>query len=118
MIRGSARAGIELLGLIAGFAIWASAFAMLYGLHGLACSSGGTSTLQTTRAVLLGVLSFHVLLHIALIYWCLRRRRDVSRQPRLLIRRASLILSIGALCATLWTSAPIVFLRICDTNPI
>lgn len=103
---------IEILGLVAGFAIWSSAFVSLYALHGGACDGGWFSSPGAARLVLAAVLSLHLLLHAALCVW-LWRRLQTGGQPVVFLRTASLILAVAAMGATLWTSGPVLVLQIC-----
>lgn len=103
---------IEILGLVAGFAIWSSAFVSLYALHGGACEDGWFSSPGAVRAVLAAVLILHLLLHAALCYW-LWRRVQAGDGSVVFLRTASLILSVAAMGATIWTSAPVLVLQIC-----
>lgn len=103
---------IEILGMVAGFVIWASAFTSLYGLHGGACETAVFSDPLTLRLALTGIFVIHLAAHLLLCYWLLRRAGAEQGTLRFL-RRASCVLSFCALGATLWIGAPVLFLRTC-----
>ncbi|MFN4183371.1 MAG: hypothetical protein ACK4M6_01180 [Hyphomonas sp.] len=105
---------VEIIGLVAGFAIWSSAFVMLYALHGGACDGGWFSDLRQARGALAAVLALHLLLHVALCVWLWRRLQAGDRRSVIFLRTASFVLAICAAGATLWTSAPVLVLQICD----
>lgn len=101
----------EALGLVAGFAIWSLAFALLYGAHGLACGLGIAPA--ATRTALLVLLGAHVAVLGWLVGWLLRRFRSAQAKPLRFVRGVSLALAIGAAGATLWIGLPVAALAVC-----
>ena len=104
---------IEILGLVAGFAIWSSAFVSLYALHGGACDGGWFSGPGAVRIALASVLALHLVLHAALCIWLWRRLQAGGDRRAIFLRSTSLILAFAAAGATVWTSAPVLVLGIC-----
>lgn len=103
----------EILGLIAGFAIWCSAFVSLYALHGWACGSGLQIDSGTVRAALAALLVLHLAAHAGLSVWLFRRMKASDRSQARFLKAASFVLALAAGGATVWTSAPVLFLEIC-----
>jgi hypothetical protein len=99
--------GNPMLGLIAGFAIWSSAFVVLYGFAGLACEYGWQRVpfgpLSLSRAIMLGIFA----VHLAALAWLLSRQlrslRDTARPDTVrFLNRAGTALTVTAIAATLW----------------
>lgn len=88
---------IALLRLSAGLIGWATAFCLIYALHGLACA-GGWRAARWVLAAAWG-LSLAVTLGIAL--W-------LSRRPATLLDRASAATGWAGFVATLVTFAPLI----------
>lgn len=107
---------IDLIGLVAGFAIWSSAFIMLYGLHGGVCEARvvGESGGAYLRLTLVAILAVHLLAHAALIWWFARRLNAAGEGPQRFLRLVALLLAVLALGSTLWTSSPVLFLSLCS----
>lgn len=105
----------DLLGLVAGFAIWSSAFVVLYAVHGGACgaSSAGDAPAAWLRSALIAIFALHLAAHAALIWWFTHRLDAHGAAPGRFLRATSLILAIAAMLATVWTSSPVLFLRLC-----
>lgn len=101
----------EAAGLVAGFGLWALAFTLLYGAHGVICS-GDTFGPVPARWALIAILVTMIIAHAGLIAWFIYRLK-ASPSSRRLIRRASLSLAVAALGATLWTGIPALSLQIC-----
>lgn len=104
---------IEILGLVAGFAIWSSAFVSLYAVHGGACDGGWFARQETIRVVLAVILALHLLLHAALCFWLWGRAKEKTVPSVFFLRTATFVLALAAAGATLWTSAPVFILRVC-----
>lgn len=107
-----------LLGLAAGFLVWSAAFVVLYGLHALGCAwgwdaraAGPTSLL---RLVLVGAWVGHLALLVLLVLLARRLAgaAGAGEGPRLLAQ-ATLVLSLAALVATLWTGLPVIAYPLC-----
>lgn len=109
MIRGPANG--EAAGLVAGFGIWALAFLLLYGSHGAICSADmlGPAGARTT---LIAIWIMAILAQGGLAIWFFRRLR-AAPEPLRFIRLASLILSVAAIGATVWTGLPAISLKAC-----
>lgn len=106
----------EALGLIAPFALWALAFSVLYGGHGLACGIGmqPADYASVTRIVLGLILVTFIAAH-AWLAWRSWRRWKGGGEPALrFVRLASFALALAALATTLWTGFPVLVLRICS----
>lgn len=107
-----------LLGLVAGYLVWSSAFLVLYGMHALGCawdweavSAGPTSLLRLTLVV---AWVAHVALAGGLTLFSWRIGRGVEgNEGAGLVARTTLILSASALVATLWTGIPVVAYPLC-----
>lgn len=102
----------EILGLVAGFGVWASAFSILYGLHGGACEAVWFRSEGQLRAALIAVLGIHIAAHITICTWFIRRLRTAP-SDLVFLRTASLVLAISALGTTIWTAAPVLVLKTC-----
>lgn len=108
---GRIKAG-DLLWLAAGFALWFSALAFLYGVHALGCAFGWSA--EAVRVTLIGIL----LLHLAVIgvLWRVRARQQaiagVGRQGVFVHW-----LIVGTLAAafvkTVLMFAPVLVLTVC-----
>jgi len=106
---------IELLGLVAGFAVWSLGFVLLYGAHGLACSLGvrpGAGD-GAARAVLAGLFALLLAANLWLVLRLRRRLRQAPGGPVRFVRLASLALATAAAGASLWTGFPVLTLGIC-----
>lgn len=112
MERSQAR---ETLCLVVPFVVWALGFVLLYGGHGLACAVGvRAGEYAGITRIALGVLLAVVLTAQGwIVYRYLQRLRAGTGEGRHFVRLASLVLSIAALGASLWTGLPVLFLRIC-----
>lgn len=101
----------EAAGLIAGFALWSLAFAVLYGAHGAICATGVLGE-AGGRILLIGLWAVMIAGLAALITWLVRQLR--TAQPALhFIRLVSLALAVAALGATAWIGIPALILSIC-----
>ena len=100
----------KLLLLVAGFLIWSSAFAVLYGVQGLGCRLGwaevGLGPVSLNRTALVAVWAVHIGL-IGFLAAVLVRRRS-SGCALSFIDRAGLALTFCALMATVWIGLPIL----------
>ncbi|MFN3313368.1 MAG: hypothetical protein ACK46Q_07870 [Hyphomonas sp.] len=103
----------ETLGLVAGFAIWSSAFVLIYAAHGWACGSGLQVNQGSVRAILAVLLGLHLAAHAVLCVWLYRRMKTGEPPQASFLKLASFVLAVGAGGATVWTSAPVLFLEIC-----
>lgn len=113
--------GAQLLLLaIAGFIIWASAFAALYGMQGLGCALG----LQ--RVVLLGSNLLTILLvllwigHLALtgvlLWFCIvrwRPRRAARNEVTTFLAVVTCLTTASAVAATFYIGVPVLLLPPC-----
>ena len=100
----------RLLLLAAGFALWASAFVVLYGLNAVGCAFEWPQRLQ--RGLLLTALALHLTALAWLAWHCWQRRRDCSASG--FLEYVGLGATVAALAATLLTFAPSVVLTLCD----
>ncbi|MDF2096939.1 hypothetical protein [Aquibaculum arenosum] len=105
-----------LLGLIAGYLIWASCFVSLYTLQSVGCAlaldlPAGPFGLNATTLVLVIIW----LLHLAGLALLIHRthRSHPENEHASFMRRVSLILHFSALAATLWVGFPVLFLPPC-----
>ncbi|MGP9822811.1 hypothetical protein ACTZWW_22520 [Salinarimonas sp. NSM] len=112
-----------LIGLVAGFLVWSSAFLVLYGLHALGCAWGWEARAVGPTSALRLVLVLAWALHVALLAaLALAARRGLppkgltgegeDRTPAL-VAGATLVLTLAALVATLWTGLPVVAYPLC-----
>jgi len=103
----------NLTGLVAGFLIWSSAFAALYGLHAIGCAAdwqGAGIYASPLRLALLAVW----LMHMAALAWLtLRFRPFAALKAAPFLDRAACALSALALAATGATGAPVLALELC-----
>jgi hypothetical protein len=106
---------LEILGLVAGFAIWSLVFVVLYGAHGLACGRDGEVAIPAglTRAALILLYFAGLGAQAALVFWFRARLRTAGGAPLRFLRRASFLLAAGALVATAWTGLPVLTTSIC-----
>ncbi|WP_366555072.1 hypothetical protein [Aquibaculum sediminis] len=105
-----------LLGLIAGYLIWASCFVSLYTVLSLGCAlapnlPAGPFGLN----VITLVLALVWLLHLAGFALLIQRTHSGHPEDEHagFMRRVSLILHFSALAATLWVGLPVLFLPPC-----
>ncbi|HVM38789.1 MAG TPA: hypothetical protein VM265_10450 [Sphingomicrobium sp.] len=108
--------GTEALALVAPFALWGLAFALLYAGHGLACGVGVRPGNHDglTRLLLALLLLVFLGLHAWLAWLFLRRWRRGSEGAVGFIRLAAWVLGVAAFATTVWTGAPVLFLTICS----
>lgn len=107
-----------LLGLVAGFLVWSSAFLVLYGLHALGCAWGWDARPAGPASLLRLVLLAAWALHVALVAALALLARRLARAPgepggAPLVGRATLALSLAALVATVWTGIPVLAYPLC-----
>ena len=97
-----------MIGLIAGFAIWSSAFVLLYGFIGLACEYGWDNVplgpLSLSRMVMLGIFIVHLTALAFLLIRQMQALQDSEKRPVtvLFLNRAGTALTVTAIAATLW----------------
>lgn len=110
---------VNLLVLIAGFVIWASAFSVLYGVLSIGCEYGWqnirTGPVSLNTLVLAALLFAHLIAHLALLVFT-GRRLAISggwNAPARFLARGSFGTAAAGMVATLWTGAPIAFLTQC-----
>lgn len=109
-----------LIGLVAGFLVWSSAFLVLYGVHALGCAWGWEArALGPTSALRLALVVVWAL-HVVVLAWlalaprrALPAARRVPEPTPALLARATLVLTLAALVATLWTGLPVVAYPLC-----
>lgn len=109
----SSRKGMDVLLLAAGFAIWSSAFASLYGLSGIGCAMGWDQILAGPVSMLRLALSAVWLAHCGAGLWLARyaaRRRHLRRD---MFTDGAYRLSLAALAASVATGAPGMVLSLC-----
>lgn len=101
----------DLMWLTAGFGLWFSALATLYGVHALGCAFGWSAT--ELRVTLVGIMLLH-LLAIGLL-WRLRARRIVTATGGQGVFMHWLV--VGTLAAafakTVLMFAPVLVLSVC-----
>ncbi len=103
----------ETLGLVAGFAIWCSAFVSIYAAHGWACGSGLQVDRGAVRVILAVLFGLHLAAHAVMCVWLFRRMNTGEPPQASFLKLASFVLAIAAGGATVWTSSPVLFLEIC-----
>ncbi|MFV0623192.1 hypothetical protein ACBY01_04155 [Sphingomonas sp. ac-8] len=99
-----------LIRLLAGLTLWAAAFALLYGLHGIGCAVGWDRRIVAGVSVQHGALAgawFVSLVAAALLAWRLRRPRAT------VLDRATAALGLVGLAATFATGLPILTAPAC-----
>lgn len=101
----------EAAALVAGFALWSLAFALLYGAHGTICSVGDDTPIGG-RVILTGLWALMLAAHAALIALFVKRLRTATTTQRF-VRLIALVLSVAALGATVWTGIPVIGLQVC-----
>ena len=91
---------------VGAFAIWASAFTLLYIVQALGCRFRGAETILLHRATMYGIWIVHLvpltLLLIALL------------QSSVPMRRVAILGTAAALGATAWTGLPLFFASACQ----
>ncbi len=90
-----------------GFALWASAFTLLYAVQGAGCAFGwhrsSFGSLSLLRLLLIAVWAAHMALLAWLNFYCWGMLRTASRtMPDVFLWRASAVLSAAAIAATAW----------------
>lgn len=94
--------------------VWLASFSAIYGLHGVICSGGWPSVamlgIPLSRVVLVLAWMSATGLQIALL---LAVRSAQFGSASTFVRRTSIILSVAALIATLWTLFPVVVTSTC-----
>lgn len=111
---------LGLLGLVAGFLVWSSAFLVLYGLHALGCAWGWDAReagpANLLRLVLVGAWIVHLAIVGLLVLGARRLRTAATGVPgdgAPLVASATLVLSAAALVATVWTGLPLLAYPLC-----
>ncbi|UPG74598.1 hypothetical protein MVG78_21140 (plasmid) [Roseomonas gilardii subsp. gilardii] len=104
--------------LLAGFAVWGSAFVALYGGVSLGCAWGWDARplgpVSLLRGLLLLILAAHLLVLTLLLRWCWRPLRSApGHSLGHFLGLASLAATAAALLATLWTGLPVLGLSAC-----
>lgn len=102
-----------IFGLVAGFAVWSSAFAALYGLHAVGCNLGWQAPERYASRLRLALVAMW-LLHAAMLGWLvLHFKTTAAAAAPTFLERAAVTLSALALAVTLLTGAPILALDLC-----
>lgn len=93
-----------LLLMAAGFAIWASAFVLLYSAASLGCELGWNhirvGPISLSRTVLIGLWLVHMAALAWLFLYCARAAHDDQRDR--FIHRAAMYLTVAAIASTVW----------------
>ena len=107
--------------LVAGFLVWTSSFAALYGLHATGCAVGWQDPGHYASPLRLA-LGLVWLLHLAALAWLAARIGRAAQPTPVLtgeaptgafLHRAAFTLTLVALVATVATGAPIALLEPC-----
>lgn len=116
----SRRVALPLLLLVAGYAIWGTAFNLLYGLHALGCAAGWHQTAlgptDLLRAALAGAYVLHIGAFAVLLAYQRHAMRSASETGTL--HRIGLWLTASAFLASAAILLPAVVLETCVTGPI
>lgn len=101
---------IALLRLTAGLILWAAAFSLIYGLHGIGCAAGWDARdvggLSLQRAVLLAAWGVSLAAAVALALWLGRRRATT-------LDRAAIALGWAGVAAVAVTFLPVAVVQSC-----
>lgn len=115
-----APSGAALLLLIAGFSIWASAFACLYGALTFGCAFGWEHAtvggIGALRLALALIWAAHVLATVLLLAWTGRRVGSGSAGSKAMaafVLPAAWGATLSAVAATLWIGAPLLGTQLC-----
>ena len=100
-----------LVAMAAGFALWASCFAMLYAGHAFGCAQGWQDSVLL-RAGLIVLWLAHLAALALLARHHHRLWRASNRLPSFLAH-IGFVLDLAAMVAVIWTGVPILFLRTC-----
>jgi hypothetical protein len=96
--------------LAAGFAIWASAFVLLYSAASLGCELGwnqaNVGPISLLRTVLIGLWLIHMAALAWLFVYCARASR--SGETDRFIHRAAMYLTMAAIASTVWIGLALV----------
>ncbi|HWK95862.1 MAG TPA: hypothetical protein VNR39_10600 [Pseudolabrys sp.] len=105
--------------MILGFAVWAAAFSILYGVQGTGCELGWhrqtIGPLSLLRILLIVIWGAH-LAALAWVYWCCRAALAVTSaraMPEAFLWRAASALTITAAVATVWIGFALLVPSIC-----
>lgn len=117
-MNGSNEPRFPLVGLIAGFTIWAVAFVVIYAIFSVGCRFGwqsisiaGPVSLQQVVLALLFIIA--VIAAVAVIVIFRRRSARSHTRPRIFLERVGLVAGWAALVSTIVTFGPIFFLSSC-----
>jgi hypothetical protein len=95
--------------------IWLISFSLIYGLHGIVCSSSWSTVpslagLTQGRLVLIAAFAMAILVQITLVFLSSGRFGAAVG----FMRWTSITLAIVGLVAVLWTLFPVVVLPLCN----
>lgn len=94
--------------------IWAGHFLVCYVSVALACDQGwGRQTWMETTVLQWGLLAFSVATLSGLGWLAATACRGAMRNPGATLAMVRLLAALLALVATLWTTAPLMWLRTC-----
>jgi hypothetical protein len=113
--------GLWLLLAIAGFVIWASAFAVLYGMQGLGCTLDLQSVMFLGSNVLTLTLAALWILHlgacVALLWYARSLWRPgpgVETQAKTFLAAVTCLVAATGAIATVYIGLPVLFLPPCN----
>lgn len=108
-----------LLFMVLGFAVWAAAFSILYGVQGAGCELGWHRKPIGPLSLLRILLILICLLHLSILAWVFWRCRlgvaDTTSDatPEAFLWRAASALTITSAMATAWISSALLVPSIC-----
>lgn len=92
---------VSLLLIGAGFALWASAFALIYAAQAVGCAMD--ASIVSHRAAMLTIWLAHLAALIALLLYCRRRLANVDAAAFGFTHRLAFWSTLAATVATVWT---------------
>ncbi len=106
----------RLLGFSAPMLVWAMHFVLAYGLQGLSCSDQANDVRWLQGGLLTTLLVILTLVALALLGWLGRRAWRCQREvgpPRRFLPAATLLASVMATIAVVFTATPLFLLSPC-----
>jgi hypothetical protein len=107
----------RLLLLVVGFAIWALALAVLYGVNAIGCAFAWPPAAQRAALVMLFAAHLTLLAWLAARQWQRYRSSSIATRqvtdPVSFVDYVGLGTLIAAFAATFFTLAPVLFLNLC-----
>lgn len=101
----------SLLLIMAGWALWASAFVTMYAAQAVGCAMD--VAIASHRAMMLATWILHLAALFALVIYCRKRMADTASDPLQFTCRIAFWSALTATIATAWTGSMVSFVTPC-----